>query len=209
MRGAKRSHGPAPVLTVVCAALVAVCVSATVPQGRDSYFGYRYSYRFRGARRHTSHREAQQAHTSHGGRRPKAGLHVNSLPPGATRQEIGGRTYYHAQGSWYVAISGNRYAVVKKPQGADAPGPPQDCELVYGGRKPYCYMQGIFYKVDPTGYEVTLPEIGVIVPYLPKRAKKVERDGKQYLVVDGNRFRPVIFKSSVSYQVVKVAKKLR
>lgn len=173
--------------------------------GSDSYFAYRYGY-WRGDRaRYTpTHRQAQRAHR--GRTRPKAGLHVNSLPKGATERVVDGRTYYVAQGSWYLPISGGRYTVVKRPAGADTPGPPADCELVYGGKKPYCYLDGVFYKVDPRGYEATRPEVGVVVPYLPPRAKEVQVGGKPFMTVDGHRFRPVLYKGALGYQVVEVAR---
>lgn len=187
--------------------------AATPAQGGgDSYFGYGGRWRGSQSRYAPPHRQSQQAHRASGGGRARAGLAVDKLPPGATSQQIGNRTYYYAGGSWYTATSSGGYTVVKKPEGAsetEVATAPSDCELVYGGRKPYCYVDGIFYTVDPRGYAVTLPEVGVIVPYLPPRAEKVEHNGKPFLVVDGNRFRPVLSKGVVGYRVVEVAPALR
>lgn len=56
----------------------------------------------------------------------------------------------------------------------------------YFGSDLYYYYGGVFYRpFDGGGYEVTVPPVGAVVPGMPRGARSIVIDGKQYYEFSG------------------------
>lgn len=90
-----------------------------------------------------------------------------SLPPKHTTVIVQGRTYYYAEGTYYMG-SGGQYTVVAPPPGAVVTVIPSDSYVIVWRGVRYHYFNGVFYAPGPGGYVVSAPPPGVIVPGLPQ-----------------------------------------
>lgn len=69
---------------------------------------------------------------------------------------------------------------------------------------PFVYAEGVFYRRLPSAeYEVIRPQIGMIVPLLPKHnVKKVRVKGEKLFLFDGVLFKKIRTSHGVQYRVV-------
>ncbi|MEW6337209.1 MAG: DUF6515 family protein [Acidobacteriota bacterium] len=95
------------------------------------------------------------------------GAITRSLPPRHTTVVVRGASYFYAEGTWYVAASG-QYRCVAPPIGAVVTVVPPDAYVVAWGDVSYHYFNGAFYTPGPGGYRIVAPPAGVIVPGLPE-----------------------------------------
>ncbi|SDB50713.1 hypothetical protein SAMN03097699_1787 [Flavobacteriaceae bacterium MAR_2010_188] len=83
---------------------------------------------------------------------PPLGIRINVLPIGYTQLFIGGITYYHYEGCYYIKTDHGQYETVKDPQAQDAVvfTLPEDTEEITIDGKVYHASNGTLYKVVVT-----------------------------------------------------------
>ena len=81
---------------------------------------------------------------------PPIGAVTRSVPSGAVRIQLEGRTWFRHGTTFFVAITGG-YEVVEAPVGATVDMLPMGYEVVPTASEDLYTYEGVFYRYDPGG----------------------------------------------------------
>ncbi len=127
------------------------------------------------------------------------GTVLRSLPQNHTTIVVNQKTYFFANGNYYIQ-SGGGYTVVPAPYGAVVPVLPGEYSMpVMVGNQEYFYSQGFFYQRATNGYVTIAPPLGAVVNVIPDGAA---RRGS-LLEYNGTFYREIANGEYVDYEVVK------
>lgn len=110
-----------------------------------------------------------------------------------------------ARGGQVVVVERHRHKKPKKVVvvlGTRVKARPAKSVVIYYNRKPYLYADGIYYKSVGREYEVIKPQIGMIVPELPKRGvKKIRIKGEVLYSYDNVLYKKIVTSEGVQFEV--------
>ncbi|MFI3293894.1 MAG: DUF6515 family protein [Rikenellaceae bacterium] len=131
----------------------------------------------------------------------KESKEVKSLSKGYTTTNYQDLTYYQSKGRYYVEVA-DGYKTVAPPTGITVSELPKGYSVVSVLNRKFYSCRGVIYKESSSGgYEIALPEIGMILPELPEAdIREVLIDGDLYFEVAGFVYKSVA--SDEQYVVV-------
>jgi hypothetical protein len=130
----------------------------------------------------------------------KPGTRTGTLPGGAVKIEVDGKTYHYFKGVFYRPGPG-AYTVVTAPPGARIDELPEGHMMVTSDEQTYFYYFGSYYRRDGDGYVVTRPLKGAVVSYLPDGYDTLRSESGTLYSFGGIRYKPYYREGIVVYAV--------
>jgi hypothetical protein len=121
--------------------------------------------------------------------------------PAAAAIEVGGVTYIHDQGIFWLQ-QGSDYLVVTAPVGAVVPALPRGAARVPTGSGAYWYFFGTFFAGRDGAYAVVKPPEGLTVYYLPDGYTHEKAGGADVYRFGETLFQPVFVQGVLAFQVI-------
>ncbi|MFI3259967.1 MAG: DUF6515 family protein [Rikenellaceae bacterium] len=134
--------------------------------------------------------------------RPSKVHSINRLPRRYDHLYFGGGSYYRHKSKFYKRW-GARYVLVPPPFGMRLAVLPALYTIFEFNQRDYYCCDGIIYaEVDGDEFEVVEPQMGMVVPQLPKvGVQEVEIDNMIYYEFEGYLYREVLTEFGKQYKV--------
>lgn len=111
--------------------------------------------------------------------------------PARDRRVVIVERHWHKKPKKVVVLVGNRIKVR-----------PVRSVVIYYKSVPYLYADGIYYKSVDKEYEVIKPQIGMIVPTLPKKGiKKIKIKDEMFYSYDDVLYKKIVTADGIKFEV--------